>query len=122
MCIRWCSVFVYVVNNGEQSMCIISSQGYTICNGFFTMAQYYHKNVQSTVFVMTLQHKQCFGCQAPVSSPKIIISGEYMRPQCLQTCAKFHDLSFPFEEDIALALQPVNPQVYWAVCKFAKYM
>ena len=103
-------------------MCIICSQSYTICNRFFTMAQYYHKNVQSTVFVMTLQHKQCFGCQASVSTSQIIIFGEYVRLQGLQTCAKFHDLSFPFEEDIALALQPVNPQVYWAECKFAKYM
>ena len=71
---------------------------------------------------MTSQHKQCFGCQASVFTSQIIIIGEYVRPQGLQTCAKFHDLSFPFEEDIALALQPVNPQVYWTECKFAKYM
>ena len=80
------------------------------------------KNAQTTVFVMTSQHKQCLGCQSSVSTSQIIIFGEYMRLQGLQTCAKFHDLSFPFEEDIALALQPVNPQVYWAECKFAKYM
>ena len=80
------------------------------------------KNAQTTVFVKTLQHKQCLGCQASVSTSQIIIFGEYVHLQGLQTCAKFHNLSFPFEEDIALALQPVNPQVYWAECKFAKYM
>ena len=63
-----------------------------------------------TVFAMTSQHKQCFGCQAPVPSPQIIIFGEYMRLQCLQICAKFCDLSFPFEEDIALALCPETPR------------
>ena len=80
------------------------------------------KNAQTTIFAMISQHKQCLGCQASVSTSQIIIFGEYVRLQGLQTCANFHDLSFPFEEDIALALQPINPQVYWAVCKFAKYM
>ena len=71
---------------------------------------------------MTSQHKQRLGCQASVSTSQIIVFGEYVRLQGLQTCANFHDLSFPFEEDIALALQPVNPQVYWAACKFVEYM
>ena len=80
------------------------------------------KNAQTTVFAVISQYKQCLGCQASVSTSQIIISGEYMHLQGLETCAKFHDLSSPFEEDIALAFQPVNPQVYWAVCIFVKYM
>ena len=86
------------------------------------MAQYYHKNAKTTIIAMISQHKQCLGCQASVSTSQIIIFGEYVLLQGVQTCAKFHNLSFPLEEDIALALQPVNPQVYWAECKFAKYM
>ena len=68
------------------------------------------KNVQTTVFAMISQHKQCLSCQASVSTSQIIISGEYVRLQGLQTCAKFHNLSFPFDKDIALALQPGKPR------------